>query len=183
MFGTAIILVSLASAFLLLFPQPYRQRNGFKSQKNNYYEHFLISGFVCAQIVLAELAKPDYSCGVPRVPNTEGLKQAFGALSRILRQGQGRNPFGSSLPSRCQEMDQQRHYPMYLLFVSYYLTPYDLPLYGTYINLIHPSNPSFVLNRLGTPSLQDQNDCRCVANIHLHYSAVASSTTNQPYVT
>ena len=74
MFGTAIILVSLASAFLLRFSTAASAVKWFQISKT-FMSNFLISGIVCAQIVLAEkLAKPDYSCGVPRIPNPEELK-------------------------------------------------------------------------------------------------------------
>jgi len=106
-----------------------------------------------------------------------GRTKALGALSRILRhfaraRGAGIPSARPSLPPLRQEMDHRHIITMYLLFVSYFSTPYDLPPYGRTLisTLIHPYLLGFMLDRLGTLPLQDQNHCRYGANIHSHYN-------------
>jgi hypothetical protein len=94
--------------------------------------NFLISGLVCAQIVLAEkLVKPP-TTPAESLEHRYGTK-AFGALSRILRQG--RNP--SARPSlRVAKRWINRHIITIPFVCFLLLTFYDLPPCGTHINPI-----------------------------------------------
>lgn len=86
--------------------------------------NFLISGLVCAQIVLAEklVEPPDDSCGVPRTPNTE-LKPLPCFQESFARD---RNP--SARPSlRAAKRWINRHIITIPFVCFLLLTFYDLP--------------------------------------------------------
>jgi len=121
MFGTAIILVSLAFTFSCFSHS--QTGSGMVKISKTFMSNFLISGLVCAQIVLAE--KASETRRLLRSPsNTEYGTKAFGVLSRILRQG--RNP--SARPSLCATKRWiNRHIITIPIFCLLLLTLYDLP--------------------------------------------------------
>jgi hypothetical protein len=108
----------------------------FKSQKT-FKSNFLIICLVCAQIVLAEkLVKPEYSCGVPRTPNTAELKAMVRFQESFATPGQESlrlvPPF---VPPR-DGSQTHYHFIATTLCLFLLLIPYDLPPGGTYINSI-----------------------------------------------